>query len=105
MIPHGLEGLTKKDTLIAFATSDGKELSDAAPVEEVASFLVRWAAELYNDWAAWMAYVLPDCKFSYESSSVRIENRIKGMLKTKEVLYLSDGWRKITDMLRASLTC
>jgi len=41
-----------KESSIAYV--DGRWLRESPNLEENASFLVRWASELYADWATWM---------------------------------------------------
>ena len=69
---------------------------------EKASFLVRWATELYGPWATGMNKVLPGCKTCLKTSTLRIVSKIE---EVEDQEGLGDGWEKIYDLLRASYTC
>jgi len=46
-------------------------------LEENAAFLVRWAAELYSEWATWMKNLFPGISAGYKKGTLRIVNKIK----------------------------
>jgi len=56
---NNLESLLDNDLAVAYATNEGQILRNSESLEENASFLARWAAELFGEWAAWMRHVLP----------------------------------------------
>ena len=80
-------------------------MRDSLSLEENASFLVRWAVELFCEWATWIKHILPGISAGYKSSTLRIVNKIKEMQKDGEISNPNDGWKRITDMLRASYVC
>ena len=51
---------------------------------------MRWAAEIYGDWATWMNYIFPECQTGYKKSTLRIVNKIKEM-RSKE--NIQQGWK------------
>ena len=52
--------------------------------------------EIYPEWATFMHQVFKGCQTSYKSDTIGIKNELEGG-DTK--------WNKLTDILRASLTC
>ena len=74
-------------------------------VEQHATFLVRWAEELFAEWATWIKQAVPGCEFTYKSSTSRIVKKIKAMAKSGKVQEECKGWLKVTDMLRARHFC
>ena len=52
-----------------------------------------------------MQQLLPGCKTGFQKSQLRIISEIREMLTRREIARLSEGWKKITDMLRAQYTC
>ena len=104
-MPCDLECLWNRKSIFTYATSEGKKLKKSTSTEENASFVVRWAAELYGDWATWLHQILPGCTVSYKTSTLRIVNKIQEMKNKNEITKIEDGWKKLTDMLRASFTC
>jgi len=60
-MPYGLDGLWNKESVVAFQRTG---LRQPESLEEAAVFLVRWATELFSDWATWMLHMLPDCSVS-----------------------------------------
>ena len=65
-MPYDLSALWDKDSLITYATPLGEALRESDSPEENASFLVRWAAKLFGEWATWMKQILPGCTVSYK---------------------------------------
>ena len=53
-MPYDLDSLSKKVSSIIYYTSQGRDLRESYSLEENAVFLVRWAAELFGEWAPWM---------------------------------------------------
>ena len=65
-MPYGLDQLWNNKASATFAVDGGKALRDTGQcVEALASFVVRWAAELYSEWATWIKYLLPGVSASY----------------------------------------
>jgi len=52
-----------------------------------------------------MKNILPSCKVSYQTSALRIVDKIRSMVAMQVIQDEQDGWKNITDMLRASFTC
>ena len=76
-MPYGLEKLWDKDSVITYATPLGAKLREnKESTEENAAFLVRWAAELFGEWATWLSQLLPGCKVSYKTGTLRIVEKI-----------------------------
>ena len=57
-----LEDLRDKHSLITYAEAAGYRTSGSA--EENASFIVRWASELFGEWATWLNFILPNSRVS-----------------------------------------
>ena len=53
-MPYDMASLWDKDSIITYATELGEQLRESDSLEENASFLVRWAAELFGEWATWL---------------------------------------------------
>ena len=53
-MPYDMGTLWDKDSIITYATELGTKLRESDSLEENASFLVRWAAELFGEWATWL---------------------------------------------------
>jgi len=104
-MPYGLLDLANNKSSIVFSSPLGEKLRSGSSVEEQASFLVQWAAELYSDWATWMNYILPGCKTSYRRNTLRIVDSIKRNNIQGQNHNNSDSWSNITGMLRASYSC
>ena len=104
-LPRDLEDLWDRGSLLTYTSEEGKKLRESNSVEENAQFLVRWAKEVFNNWNTWLNFVLPDCKANYKSSTLRITNQIKEMISDKEITSSKEGWKKISDMLRAQVVC
>ena len=102
---YGLRALWNKESSITYANTEASNLRESDSVEESASFLVRWAAELFGGWASWMRHKLPGCQVSAKQSTLRIVNKIKELHDRKEIQRLGDGWERLTDLLRASYNC
>jgi len=98
---YGLESLWNKGSSIIYSAPKCKKLRDSQSLEENGSFLVRWAGELFAGWATWMQHILPGCKVGHKSNSLRIVTKIKEMKHDREIKQLSEGWDKMTDLLRA----
>ena len=64
------------DKSCVIAYSNGQKMLQSNSLEEVASFLVRWAAELFSDWATWMQYNFHGCVVSYKTGTLRIADKI-----------------------------
>jgi len=112
VMSNDLGNLWNKLSLFIYNSPEGKELRNSESVEENAQFLVKWAAELFGDWAAWMNQILPGCVVSYKKSTLSIANKIKSLGGSRppgprlSLLPGPDaGWRKLTDMLRGSYIC
>ena len=73
-MPYGLNDLWDKNCVIAYA--NGQNMLHSSSLEEVAAFLVRWATELFSDWATWMLYMFPGCIVSYKTGTLRIADKI-----------------------------
>ena len=58
---YDLDGLWNKESVVAFQHIG---LRRPESLEEVAVFLIRWATELFSDWATWMLHMLPGCTVS-----------------------------------------
>ena len=58
-MPYGLDGVWDKNSVITYLIGRQLRLSDS--LEEVAQALIKWANELYPEWATWMKLTLPDC--------------------------------------------
>ena len=56
---YGLRNLKYRRTSIFYVSTEGRRLRESPSVEENALFLVRWASELFCDWATWMQAILP----------------------------------------------
>jgi len=67
--------------------------------------MVRWAIELFGEWATWMTFVLPGWTLEYEKSTAEIIKNIRMMRQNDKIDNLEDGWKKLTDLLRASYIC
>ena len=104
-MPYGLSALWNKKSSITYSATEGKQLRESSSLEENAAFLVRWAAELYADWSTWMTHKLPGCVTAFKSSTLRIVYKIKEMVRRNEVSNESQGWKKLTDLLRAQYYC
>jgi len=50
-----------------------------------------------------MNYIFPTCKTSYKKSTLRIVNKIKQ--KNTKLKNSFNGWKNITDLLRAMILC
>ena len=73
-------------------------------LDQNAAFLVKWASELYGEWAIWMRRFLPGCKTDYKKNTLRIVQKIKSMFKEGKIQFNFEGWQRVTDMLRAEYT-
>ena len=80
-------------------------LKDSLSTEETAQYMVRWAIELFGEWATWMTFVLPGWTLQYQKSTLDIVNAINIMYENNKIDNLEDGWKNLTDLLRASYTC
>jgi len=80
-------------------------IDEYSSIAENAIFLVRWAAELFVDWATWINFVIPGCDISYKSNIQQIVGEIEEMWKDRRVVSVQDGWKQINDMLHSSLIC
>jgi len=56
-----LSTLWNRESSITYSAEEGYELRNSTSLEENSSFLVRWGAELYAEWATWMVHMLPGC--------------------------------------------
>ena len=101
-MPYGLKSLWNTGSSITYSCA---EIRESSSIEESASFLVRWAAELFGGWASWMRHNLPGVKVSYKQSTLRLVNKIKEMVDDGSITNIKDGWERITDMLRATYRC
>jgi len=75
-MPYDLDNLPNKTSSVIFYTKEGRDLRESQSLQENAVFLVRWAEEIFGDWAPWMQHLLPTCKVSYKKSTLRIINKI-----------------------------
>ena len=100
-MPYGLSQLRKRDDSLQFTSSLGKWRRESQSLEENAAFLVRWAEEIFANWATWMKKMIPKCRPSYKSSTLRIVKKIQQMHEQRKIESLGEGWSKIPDMLRA----
>jgi len=101
-LPIDLMGLKDKESSMTYALNDteNRDVIEYS-IEENAQFLVKWANELYGDFAIWVTSTFKESKASQKISTLRIVNKIHEMFQTREIPKLEDGWMKITDMLRA----
>ena len=104
-MPYNLESLWNTGSMLSYATSLGVKLRESASIEENASFLVRWASEVYAEWATWLLHSLPGCIVGKKEGTLRIVDKIVEMVKEKKVAREEDGWKDLTDMLRATYKC
>ena len=103
-MPYGLDGLWNNKASVTFAVDGNKAVRDkTVAVETIASFVVRWAKEIYSEWATWIKYLLPGSKPSYWSDTVQISYLIKKMVRSGQIVSYNEGWQKITDLLRAEV--
>jgi len=102
---YGLNELAARNSSVTYSQLGRELLKQSISLEETASFLVRWAMEIYSNWSTWMTHTLPGCKVSYKASTLRIVNKIKQMQQSNEIENLADGWKRLTDLLRGSHTC
>jgi len=65
-MPYDLGALWDRDSIITYATPLGRKLRESDSIEENASFLVRWAAELFGEWATWLQQIMPGVMTSYK---------------------------------------
>ena len=65
-MPYDMGALWDKDSIITYATELGEKLRESDSLEENASFLVRWAAELFGEWATWLQQIMPGVTTSYK---------------------------------------
>ena len=97
-----LESMWDKSSCITYASLEGVKLRENYDsIEEQASYCVRYAVENYPSFAAWMKDLVPNCKAGYKQSTLRIVNKIKEMKVEGKVDDTFNGWRKLTDLLRA----
>ena len=54
-------------------------------LEENACFLVRWASELYGEWAHWLRDLIQDIKSGYKTNTGRIVCKIEEMIDNNEI--------------------
>ena len=87
------------------ASEEGKKLMESASLLENAAFLNRWAAEVYGEWSTWMSHTFPGCRVGHKKKAQRIVHEIQDMVKEADIARPEDGWKKITDMLRAEYSC
>ena len=102
---YGLNELRDNKSSVAYSQFEPALSQPSITLEETASFLLRWAMEIYPSWSTWMSHTLPGCKVSYKASTLRIVNKIKEMQQLNEIENLRDGWKRLTDLLRGSHTC
>jgi len=98
-MPYGLDKLWNSESSITYCTELGIKLRKSKSLEENASFLVRWAQELYCEWSTWLNAVFPGIKTHYKKGTLRIVNKIQ------EISNDDKGWSYITDLLRATYNC
>jgi len=65
-MPYNLydDNLWNKGSIISY--TNGKDLRDSDSLEENASFIVRWASEIYGEWATWIKKILPGCSCGFK---------------------------------------
>jgi len=88
-MPYGLDKLWNTEDSIIYSTAEGKGLRLSQSIEENASFLARWAGEVFGEWATWMRHVLPGCTVGFKQSTLRIVQKIKEMHEKNEVELLN----------------
>ena len=98
-MPYGLDKLWNSESSITYCTELGIKLRKSKSLEENASFLVRWAQELYCEWSTWLNALLPGIKTHYKKGTLRIVNKIQ------EISNDDKDWSNITDLLRATYIC
>jgi len=76
-MPYDLDDLYDRQSAVMYSSEEGKRLRESPSVAENAAFVVRWAAEVYSEWAAWHLHVLPNSKASYKSNTSRIVAEIE----------------------------
>ena len=69
--------LWNKESSITYAANC--DLRESSSTEENASFLVRWATELFGSWSQWMKHTLPGCRVNLKQSTLRIAHKIQEM--------------------------
>jgi len=109
-MPYDLNSdkLALRISSITFSSEESTKLRKSKSIEENAAFLVRWAAELYSDWATWIKHIFfginnNDINADYKKGTLRIVNKIKEIEEEND--FQCQGWTKLTDMLRASFIC
>jgi len=78
-MPYNLQddNLWNKGSVITY--NNRSDLRDSESLETNALFLVKWASELYGEWATWIKKFLPGCVCSYKSNTGRIVSKIEEM--------------------------
>jgi len=78
-MPYDLNSdkLALRISSITFSSEESTKLRKSKSIEENAAFLVRWAAELYSEWATWIKHLFPDINAGYKKGTLRIVNKIK----------------------------
>ena len=51
--------LWDRASVITYSTKRGAQLRDSDSLEENASFLVRWASEMFGEWSTWLQWKIP----------------------------------------------
>ena len=52
-----------------------------------------------------MRTIVPDCEVELKTGTSRMKDKIEEMVDDDEIPVASEGWKKLTDMLRASYSC
>jgi len=76
-VPYDLDGLWNKMKSVIYACPEDSRRRESDNIEDHACFLIKWAEEMYGEWAPWIQSLLPHCKTSYVSNSIIIVDHIK----------------------------
>ena len=58
--------LWDRASVITYSAERGQTLRVSDSLEENASFLVRWASEMFGEWSTWLQYKIPGVKTGFK---------------------------------------
>jgi len=57
---YGLKSLWNSSSSILYTSEDGQALRESGSCEANVHFILKWATEVYTDWAVWIKSILPN---------------------------------------------
>ena len=102
-----LNKLVNKEASVVYSSPEGKALRESSDTLQNSLFLFKWSREFFGDWCNWIKNLLTSVKYKIRTYNDinEIYTQIKNLKDQNKIKKLSDGWKRIQNLLEIDISC